>query len=178
MATPAPEALPSPRGAHLEMMAAVLAGEGLGRVAQIAARHAGGDVHIEIPKLGLAPPTTPALMRVPIVSGPEEVGAVLLMGPGKAEAGEYLHIAALASLTELAVAEAREDAERALRGSFLEELLATPDMEPEAIERRARLLGCDITDGAVGLCADPGERSAGLALQTIGNEAAGAIAQS
>jgi hypothetical protein len=178
MATPAPEALPTPRGAHLEMMAAVLAGEGLGRVAEIAARHAGGEVHIEIPRLGLAPPTRPATIRVPIMSGPEEVGAVLLLGDGGPDAGEYLHVAALAALTELAVVEAREDAERALRGSFLEELLSTPEMEPEAIERRARLLGCDLSAGAVGLCADPGERSPGPALQTIATEVAGAIAQS
>src|SRR5256885_13516214 len=105
--------------------------------------------------------------EVPVASGPEEVGAVLLLGPGRADAGEYLHVAALAALTELAVVEAREDAERALRGSFLEELMSTPAMEPEAIERRARLLGCDLKDGAVGLCGDPGERSPGLALQTI-----------
>jgi sugar diacid utilization regulator len=87
-------------------------------------------------------------------------------------------MAALAALTELAVVEAREDAERALRGSFLEELLSTPEMAPEAIERRARLLGCDLSNGAVGLCADPGDRSPGLALATIASEVAGSIAQS
>src|SRR5256714_4271630 len=86
-------------------------------------------------------------------------------------------MAAIAALTELAVIEAREDAERALRGSFLEELLSTPEMAPEAIERRARLLGCDLSTGAVGLCADPGERSPGLALATIAREVAGSIAQ-
>jgi sugar diacid utilization regulator len=102
---------------------------------------------------------------------------VLLLGRGRDDAGEYLHMAALASLTELAVVEAREDAERALRGSFLEELMSTAEMEPEAIERRARLLGCDLARGAVGLCADPGERAPGMVLATIGNEVAGAIAQ-
>jgi PucR C-terminal helix-turn-helix domain/GGDEF-like domain len=197
MASPAPEALPSPRGAHLEMMAAVLAGDGLGRVAEIAARHAGSPVAVVVPRIGVpleewAPyeryvaarlaggrPTPPAEItaEVPICSGPEEVGAVLLLGNGKTDAGEYLHVAALAALTEVAVVEAREEAERALRGSFLEELLSTPDMEPEAIERRARLLGCDLSGGAVGLCGDPGERTPGLALQTIVTEAPGAIAQ-
>src|SRR5205823_4054274 len=198
MATPAPETLPSPRGAHLEMMAAVLAGDGLGRVAEIAARHAGSPVAVVVPRIGVpneewapyeryvaarlaggrpAPPRE-VTAEVPIASGPEEVGAVLLLGVGKPDAGEYLHVAALAALTELAVVEAREEAERALRGSFLEELMSTADMQPEAIERRARLLGCDLTHGAVGLCADPGERSPGLALQTIATEASGAIAQS
>ena len=197
MVTTAPEALPSPRGAHLEMMAAVLAGEGLGRVAEIAARHAGSPVAVVVPRIGVpleewAPyeryvaarlaggrPTPPSEMtaEVPICSGPEEVGAVLLLGVGKPDAGEYLHVAALAALTELAVVEAREEAERALRGSFLEELMSTADMEAEAIERRARLLGCDLSSGAVGLCADPGDRSPGLALQTIATEAAGAVYQ-
>src|SRR5436305_6010922 len=198
MATPVPETLPSPRGAHLEMMAAVLAGEGLGRVAAIAARHAGSPVAVVVPRVGVpleewapyeryvaarlaggrpAPPDD-ITAEVPICSGPEEVGTVLLLGDGGADAGEYLHVAALAALTELAVVEAREDAERALRGSFLEELLSTSEMAPEAIERRARLLGCDLSAGAVGLCADPGERSPGLALATIGSEVAGSIAQS
>jgi PucR C-terminal helix-turn-helix domain/GGDEF-like domain len=197
MAASAPESLPTPRGAHLEMMAAVLAGDGLGRVAEIASRHAGSPVAVVVPRIGVpveewAPyeryvaarlaggrPAPPPEMtaEVPVASGPEEVGAVLLLGAGRADAGEYLHVAALAALTELAVVEAREDAERALRGSFLEELLSTPEMAPEAIERRARLLGCDLAAGAVGLCADPGERSPGLALATIASEVAGAIAQ-
>ena len=198
MAAPAPESLPTPRGAHLEMMAAVLAGDGLGRVAEIAARHAGSPVAVVVPRIGVpveewAPyeryvaarlaggrPTPPAEItaEVPVASGPEEVGAVLLLGRGRDGAGEYLHMAGLAALTELAVVEAREEAERALRGSFLEELLSTAEMAPEAIERRARLLGCDLAQGAVGLCADPGERSPGLALATISSEAPGSIAQS
>src|SRR3954464_8934714 len=177
MAAPAPESLPTPRGAHLEMMAAVLAGDGLGRVAEIASRHTSAPVAVVLPKLGLMAPDGCATSSVPIMSGPEEVGAVLLLGRGRDDAGEYLHMAALASLTELAVVEAREDAERALRGSFLEELMSTAEMEPEAIERRARLLGCDLSRGAVGLCADPGERAPGMVLATIGNEVAGAIAQ-
>ena len=53
MVTTAPEAFPSPRGAHLEMMAAVLAGEGLGRVAEIAARHAGSPVAVVVPRIGV-----------------------------------------------------------------------------------------------------------------------------
>src|SRR5437764_454130 len=154
MATPAPETLPSPRGAHLEMMAAVLAGEGLGRVAEIAARHAGSPVAVVVPRVGVpleewapyeryvaarlaggrpAPPDD-ITAEVPICSGPEEVGTVLLLGDGGADAGEYLHVAALAALTELAVVEAREDAERALRGSFLEELLSAPQLEPDTVE--------------------------------------------
>ena len=177
MAAAAPESLPTPRAAHLEMMAAVLAGDGLERVAEIASRHAGARVAVVLPKLGLNAPDGHVLSSVPITSGPEDVGAVLLLGRGRADAGEYMHVAALAALTELAVVEAREESERALRGSFLEELLSTAEMAPEAIERRARLLGCDLSDGAVGLCADPGERAPGSVLATIAQEAAGAVAQ-
>src|SRR5947208_13433392 len=106
MATPAPETLPSPRGAHLEMMAAVLAGDGLGRVAEIAARHAGSPVAVVVPRIGVpleewAPyerfvaarlaggrptPSPEVTAEVPICSGPEEVGTVLLLGEGKPDA--------------------------------------------------------------------------------------------
>ena len=69
------------------------------------------------------------------------VGEVVLMaGDGAAaarEAGEILHLAAVASLTEVAIEEAREEVEQNLRGSFLEELRARPDLEPREVVRRA-----------------------------------------
>ena len=46
------EPLPSPRGAHMEMMGAVLAGDGLERVAEIASSHAGAPVAVIVPRLG------------------------------------------------------------------------------------------------------------------------------
>ena len=48
---PAPESLPSPRGAHLEMVGAVLAGDGLERIAEIASQHAGAPVAVVVPRL-------------------------------------------------------------------------------------------------------------------------------
>ena len=48
----APESLPSPRGAHLEMVGAVLAGDGLERIAEIASSHAG------VPSWFVPSPTT------------------------------------------------------------------------------------------------------------------------
>src|SRR3954453_11410499 len=131
MAAPAPASLPTPRGAHLEMMAAVLAGDGLGRVAEIAARHTGSPVAVVVPRIGVpveewapyeryvaarlaggrpAPPDELTAV-VPVATGPDEVGAVLRMGRGRVDACEYLHRAALAARTELAVFEAREEAE-------------------------------------------------------------------
>src|SRR3954447_18334257 len=82
MAAPAPESLPTPRGAHLEMMAAVLAGDGLGRVAEIASRHAQAPVVVVLPKLGLKAPDGPVTSSVPIMLGMEEVGTVVLMAAG------------------------------------------------------------------------------------------------
>src|SRR3954465_15364248 len=105
---PAPESLPPPRGAHLEMVGAVLAGDGLERIAEIATQHAGVPVAVIVPRLGTpieawAPyeryvarrlaggkPDRPreVAAEVPIVSGGHELGAVLMLGAGgAAEAG-------------------------------------------------------------------------------------------
>jgi PucR C-terminal helix-turn-helix domain/GGDEF-like domain len=173
-----PEHLPSPRGAHLEMMGAVLEGEGLERVAEIASEHAGAPVVVILPQVdGREKRPAGVTAEVPIVSGGKEVGAVLLLGHGRDDAGEYMHVAALAALTELAVVEARAETEQTLRGSFLEDLLSRRDLEPDEITRRARLLGCDLTDGLVGLCADTGDRPAGRLIAALGAEAGDAIAQ-
>ena len=194
---PSPEPLPSPRGAHLEMVGAVLAGEGLERVAQIAARHAGAPVAVIVPRLGTPMPSWSAYERyvasrlaggkperpadvaaeVPIDSGGQEVGAVLMLGPGGADAGEYLHVAAVAALTEVAVAEARDETEQSLRGSFIEELRTRDDFPAVDIVRRAQRLGCDLSDGAVALCADPGGRVPGRLVAAISAERPDALAQ-
>lgn len=192
-----PESLPSPRGAHLEMVGAVLAGDGLERVAEIAAAHAGTPVAVIVPRLGApveawapyeryvarrlaggrAERPAEVVAEVPIVSGGQELGAVLMLGRGTPDAGEYLHVAAVAALTEVAVAEARDETEQSLRGSFLEELLARDDLDPADVVRRALRLGCDLSAGAVGLCADPGERAPGRLLAAISGERPGALAQ-
>jgi hypothetical protein len=48
----APQSIPSPRGAHLEMVGAVLAGDGLERIAQIAGAHTRAPVAVVVPRLG------------------------------------------------------------------------------------------------------------------------------
>ena len=179
------------------MVGAVLAGDGLERVADIAASHAGAPVAVIVPRLGAPVEAWAPLERyvakrlaggkperprevaaeVPIVSGGQELGAVLLLGKGSADAGEYLHVAAVAALTEIAVAEARDETEQNLRGSFLEELLTRDDLDPSDVLRRAARLGCDLSAGAVGLCADPGERAPGRLLAAISGEHPGALAQ-
>src|SRR4051794_24424241 len=130
------------------MVGAVLAGDGLERIAEIARAHAGAPVAVVVPRLGAPLPEWAPYERyvasklaggkpkrlgdvvaeVPIVSGGQELGAVLMLGPGTADAGEYLHVAAVAALTEVAVAEARDETEQSLRGSFLEELRTRDDL--------------------------------------------------
>src|SRR3954471_8806769 len=197
------------RAVHLRMVDAVLGGDGLGRVAELAAEAVGGPVAIVVPRLGAAavspegaadgerldvlrrhvadrarerPAPLPdwLLSEVPILSGDELVGVVgLLRGdelPG-AEATEFLHLAAVASLTEVAVEEAKEEVEQNLRGSFLEDLRARPDLEPREVVRRAARLGCDLSRGAVVLCAELTTDRPRHVVATIAGEHPGALAQ-
>jgi sugar diacid utilization regulator len=175
-AVTAPE---SPRGAHLEMVSAVLAGDGLERVAEIAASGAGAPVAVVVPQLmgGRAERPPGVTLEVPISSGGRVLGAVLLLGPGRPEAGEYLHMAAIAALTEIAVVEARDETEQNLRGSLVEELLARPDLDPADVQRRAARLGCDLSAGFVALCADPNGRGPGRLIAALASELPGTLAQ-
>jgi hypothetical protein len=109
-------------------------------------------------------------------------GVLLLAGPGAAapppDATEFLHLAAVASLTEVAVEEAKEEVEQNLRGSFLEELRAKPDeLDPREVLRRAARLGCDLARGAVVLCAELSTDRPRHVVATIAGEHPGALAQ-
>jgi PucR family transcriptional regulator, purine catabolism regulatory protein len=194
------------RAVHLEMVEAVLAGEGLRRVAALAAQTAGAPVAIVVPRLevtvaapegvpearGLAgleryvadrlrgrPAEVPegVTLEVPVASGDERVGAVLLLGPGTEEAREFLHLAAVASLTEAAIADAREEVEHDLRGSFLEELRAGRDLDGRDVVRRAARLGCDLARGAVALCAELSTDRPRHVVATVAGDHPGALAQ-
>ena len=112
-AVPAPEPAPLGlverlRGVHLRMVDAVLGGDGLGRVAQLAADAAGDAVAIVVPRLGVAAVSAEfsgdvaalcryagdrakdrsaqiprsVLAAVPIASGDEVIGTVLLLADG------------------------------------------------------------------------------------------------
>jgi sugar diacid utilization regulator len=118
--------------------------------------------------------------EVPIAAGDEMVGAVvLLVGADEArpEAAEFLHLAAVASLTEVAVEEAKEEVEQNLRGSFLEELRSRAELEPEELVRRAGRLGTDLSHGAVVLCAELTSDRPRHVVATIAGEHPGALAQ-
>jgi hypothetical protein len=180
------------------MVGAVLAGEGLERIAEIASDHVGAPVAVIVPRtgepveawvsyeryvsarLGGGRPERPpgVVAEVPIASGGRELGAVLQLGPGPPNAGEYLHMAAIAALTKVAVVEARDETEQSLRGSLVEELLSGEKIEELDVIRRARRMGADLTGGAVALCADPDEGAANRLLAVIAAERPDALAQS
>src|SRR3954452_3877716 len=192
------------RAVHLRMVDAVLSGDGLEGVAALAASETGGLVAIVVPRLGAAAASAPvaempALRRyvserarsraaavppnvvaeVPIASGDEHLGAVLLIGKDEpaADALEFLHVAAVACLTEVAVEEARLEVEQNLRGSFLEELRGRADLEADDVLRRAARLGCDLSRGAVALCAELSSDRPRHVVATIAGEHSGALAQ-
>ena len=197
------------RGLHLRMVDAVLAGDGLERVAELAADAVGGSVAIIIPRLGtavMAPAGQPSAERlpelkryvadlvqdrpahpprglaaeIPIASGDESVGAVLMLDgatTGAAEAAEYLHLAAVASLTEVAVEEARDEVEQNLRGSFLEDLRTAAGLPPDELVRRGARLGCDLSRGAIALCAELHTDRPRHVVATIAEDVPGALAQ-
>ena len=201
------------RSVHLEMVDAVLSGDGLPRVAELAARATGARVAIVVPRLGVVcgwprdeeldallgdletyvadrvrdrPAQAPAALasEIPIASGDELIGMVLALA-GEPSASpplgehelEFLHLAAVASLTEVAVFEAREEVEQNLRGSFMEELRARGDLEASEIARRAGRLGCDLSRGCVVLCAELSSDRPGHLVAVISGEYPGALAQ-
>jgi sugar diacid utilization regulator len=120
--------------------------------------------------------------EAPIQSGDDVVGAVVLLrnagGEEPAvEAGDFLHLAAVACLTEVAVEEAKEEVEQNLRGSFLEDLRSRPDLEPREVVRRAARLGCDLSRGAVVLCAELTTDRPRHVIATITGDEPGALAE-
>jgi sugar diacid utilization regulator len=194
------------RAVHLQMLDAVLTGDGLAAVADLAAGAAGGPVALVVPRLGVAvashgaeaalssvrryvgeqgrgrvaPVPAGVVAEVPIASGDERIGGVVLLEPGRPEpdAVEFLHLAAVAALTEVAVEEAREEVEENVRGSFLDELRERADaLDPADVVRRAGRLGCDLQRGAVVLCAELTSERPRHVVALISSEYPGALAQ-
>jgi len=179
------------------MVGAVLAGEGLERIAEIAADHVGAPVAVIVPRtgepveawgayeryvqarLGGNRPERPAgvVAEVAIASGGRELGAVLQLGPGPPNAGEFLHMAAIAALTKVAVVAARDETEQSLRGSLIDELLSGERIDDVDVIRRARRMGADLTGGAVALCAEPRDCTPSRLLAVIAAERPDALTQ-
>jgi sugar diacid utilization regulator len=120
--------------------------------------------------------------EVPVTAGEDLVGLVALLTPpaldAHAEAIEILHLAAAATLTKLAIEEARHEVEEGLRDSFMEELRSTAPLSSADIVRRAVRLGCDVTRGVVVLCADGDPDRPRRTMATIAAEVPDALMQS
>jgi sugar diacid utilization regulator len=193
---------------HAAMMDAVLDGEGMERVAELAATATGGPVAVLIPRLGVAcapraarspgelaslerwveqrvrgrPSAVPpeVVAEAPIRFRDEIVGVVALLraeAAPRVEASEFLRLAAAAALTALAIEDAKEETEQNLRGSLLEELRSRTDLTGPEIVRRAARLRCDLSGGAVILCAELTVDRPRLVVAMIAAEHPGALAQ-
>jgi sugar diacid utilization regulator len=191
------------------MIAGVMDGGGLERLAELASEEARGAVAIVVPRLGeaLAPPSAvadedvarlrsyvrrrvagrpselPELIEAeaPVSTGGEVLGAVLLLSAGGSgpapRVSEILTVTAMATLTELAVANAREQADEALRSSLIELIRADHDLSDDEILRRAHRLGSDLSMGAVALCAELTGRRPRHAMTIIRDEQPQALAE-
>jgi sugar diacid utilization regulator len=190
------------------MIEAVLDGEGLQGVAELAAAEAGGPVAIVLPPRGLsarAPgggelnglaeyakarvaetaAATPELIALErsIEAGGRVVGVVLLLEseaadgePVLVDRDEVLRAAALAALAEVAVADAREEAERKMRGGLIEELRSREIDTAETTTKAARL-GCDLARGAIALVAEIESASPSHATALVEAEYEGSLAE-
>jgi sugar diacid utilization regulator len=190
------------------MIEAVLDGEGLQGVAELAAAEAGGPVAIVLPPRGLAArapgggelnglaeyakarvaetdAATPELIELErsIEAGGRIVGVVLLLESESADGeavlvdrDEVLRAAALAALAEVAVADAREEAERKMRGGLIEELRSREIDTAETTTKAARL-GCDLARGAIALVAEIESASPSHATALVAAEYEGSLAE-
>jgi sugar diacid utilization regulator len=192
-----------------QMIEAVLDGEGLQGVAELAAVEAGGPVAIVLPPRGLAARAPgggelnglaeyakarvadtratapdPIAMERSIVAGGQTVGVVLLLDQGSGDGGqpvlvdreEVLRAAALGALAEVAVADAREEAERKLRGGLIEEL-REHEVEMAVATSKAVRLGCDLARGAIALVAEISSASPSHATALVEAEYEGSLAE-
>ena len=190
------------------MIEAVLDGEGLQGVAELAAAEAGGPVAIVLPPRGLAARAPeggelnglaeyakarvaetaasapdPIVLERSIEAGGQIVGVVLLLDeasvdgdePVLIDRDEVLRAAALAALAALAVTDAREEAERKIRGGLIEELRSHEVNTAEATSKAARL-GCDLARGAIALVAEIESASPSHATTLVEGEYDGSLA--
>ena len=191
------------------MIEAVLDGEGLQGVAELAAAEAGGPVAIVLPPRGLAARAPdggelnglaeyakarvaetatsapdPIVLERSIEAGGQIVGVVLLLDeasgdgdePVLIDRDEVLRAAALAALAEVAVTDAREEAERKMRGGLIEELRSHEVNTAEATSKAARL-GCDLARGAIALVAEIESASPSHATALVEGEYDGSLAE-
>jgi sugar diacid utilization regulator len=193
------------RDLQAKMLAAVLDGEGLNGVAELAAVEAGGPVAIVLPARGLTaaapgdelpadvvayigkgggPAPASVLAEVEVVAGAERIGAVVALSangngtpPGlQLDHDEVLRAAAVAALAEVAATDARDRLADEVRGGVLEDL-RSGTQPPGEIMRRAARLRCDLSAGAVVLAAEVRSGKPRFAAALVTSEWTGAIAE-
>jgi len=197
------------RDLHARMLGALLAGEGLRGVAELAAVEARGPVAIVLPARGLAaassddvpldelgraaaerlrgrdgPPQAGVELEHPIEAEGTTIGWAIALGGGSdnglphvsVDRGEVLRTAALAALTEVAVADARDEVAADLRGTLLEDLRAGR-ADPAETVRRATRMGADLSTGAIALVAEVRSERPRHAAALVTGEHPGAIAE-
>jgi hypothetical protein len=176
------------RDLHASLLGAVLDGEGLQGVVEIAAVEAGGPVAIVLPARGLTVCSPDGVdvdggaeFEVPIVAGDETVGSVLVLASGngakpEVDREEVARAAALAALAELAVVDARDEVEHDLRASLIEDL-RVGEVDGESATTRAARLGCELGRGAVGLAAEIRSKKPRGAAALIESEWPGSLAE-
>ena len=151
---------------HSRLLGAVLDGDGLPGVAELASIEAGGPVAISLPARGLSaiwpeelsPDGVETLAEVPILLGEEQIGSVRVLassngGGPEVDRAEVARAAALAALAEVAVNDARDQVEHELRGSLIEDL-RSGEVDGADVVRRAARLGCELPRGALVLVAE------------------------
>jgi sugar diacid utilization regulator len=182
---------------HARMLTALLAGEGLRGIAELAAEESGSPIAIVLPARGLAVASADdvrleglddapedADLAIPIEAAGETIGHAVALPPAPSngipalavDREEVLRTAALAALAEIAVADARDAVAADVRGSLLEDLRARRAEVEETMSRAARL-GCDLSRGAVALVAQVSSARPGHAAALITGEHPGAVAE-
>jgi hypothetical protein len=187
------------------MLDAVLVGQGLGAVAELAAAECGGPVALIVPRLEVATGSAGALAElgrlrryaldrcrgrvapvpagvaaeVPIASGEDLVGVVLLLGDIVVDERclERLRLVAVAALTEIALARAGDIPDERASATLLDALASGAALSREEIVRRAARAGCDLRHGAVALCCELHVERPHHVAALVRDDWAGALAQ-
>jgi hypothetical protein len=168
------------RSVHLAMIVATLDGDGIERIAALAADELGGSVAIVLPAIDVAviEPyssehqlaalrryASDRLLPVPVQPPPELIAAVavrsrneplgfaLLLGADPhPRARQILQLAALAAVNAIALEPSTGRGQAPARAALLADVRGAHPPPPGEIVARARRLGCDLSEGATALC--------------------------
>jgi hypothetical protein len=119
-----------------------------------------------------------------IEAGGQKLGMVLLLEtassgeepPVHLDRDEVLRAASLAALAEVAVADARDEAEQRMRGGLIVELRSR-EIDAAEVTSKAARLGCDLARGAIALVARIESASPSHATALVEGEYEGSLAE-